>query len=84
MNQLFNTQPVPIQKKRVEFFDLAKGFCILLVVIFHITEHYKLEMPASDMLKSMRLPLYFFLSGCFFKTYNGFFGIFLKEKPISY
>lgn len=81
MNQLFNTpSPQPIgQTGRVVFFDLAKGFCILLVVVFHITEHYKLEMPASDMIKSMRLPLYFFLSGCFFKTYNGFFGFFKRK-----
>lgn len=78
MNQSFTTS-LPIQKKRVEFFDLAKGFCILLVVVFHITEHYKLEMPASDMLKSMRLPLYFFLSGCFFKTYNGFWDFFKRK-----
>lgn len=67
---MVNTHPVQ-EKKRVEFFDLAKGFCILLVVLFHITEYYEIEMPASDMIKSMRLPLYFFLSGCFFKTYNG-------------
>ncbi len=80
MNQLFaNSYHRFMQKNRVEFFDLAKGICILLVVIFHIAQHYKLELPASDMLKSMRLPLYFFLSGCFFKIYNGFWD-FLKRK----
>ena len=67
------------QKNRVVFFDLAKGFCILLVVVFHITEYYKIEMPVDNMIRSMRMPLYFFLSGCFFKTYNGFFD-FLARK----
>lgn len=75
-----NTPPLHSEhKKRVEFFDLAKGFCIFLVVVFHVTEYYGVDMPASDMIKSMRLPLYFFLSGCFFKTYNGFWDFLVRK-----
>lgn len=75
---LSNTSPSD-QKNRVVFFDLAKGFCILLVVVFHIAEYYQIDMPVDNMIRSMRMPLYFFLSGCFFKTYNGFLD-FLARK----
>ena len=78
MNQSHTTPPLG-SKSRIDFFDLAKGFCILLVVVFHVTEYYGVEMPASDMVKSMRLPLYFFLSGCFFKTYSGFFDFLMRK-----
>lgn len=66
-------------KKRIEFFDLAKGICIFLVVVYHISSHYEIELPANNIIKSIRLPLYFFLSGCFFKTYGGFID-FIKRK----
>lgn len=66
-------------KKRIEFFDLAKGICIFLVVIYHLSEFYEIELPANNVIKSIRLPLYFFLSGCFFKTYEGFID-FIKRK----
>jgi fucose 4-O-acetylase-like acetyltransferase len=59
-------------QKRIEFLDLAKGICIILVVLFHMTKYYHVEMPAADFFKAFRLPLYFFLSGLFFKTYSGF------------
>lgn len=53
-------------KQRIEFIDLAKGVCILLVVLLHCS--YTKEVPA---LKAMRMPLYFILSGLFFKDYGG-------------
>lgn len=65
--------------QRIEYLDLAKGFCILLVVLYHITFAYRVEMPCSAFFKAIRLPLYFFLSGCFFKAYGGF-GDFLRRK----
>lgn len=54
--------------QRIEYFDLAKGICIILVVLYH---GYVLtsEVP---MLGSLRMPLYFFLSGLFFKPYGRF------------
>ena len=65
--------------KRIEFLDLAKGICIVLVVVYHLTAYYGFHMPAADFFKAFRMPLYFFLSGLFFKTYSGFFD-FLKRK----
>ncbi len=66
-------------KPRIEYLDLAKGLCITLVVLYHITISYHAEMPMAHVFRAIRLPLYFFLSGCFFKQYNGFFD-FLKRK----
>lgn len=79
MNQILIIPLRQEQKNRIGFFDLAKGFCILLVVVFHITVYYEIENPASNLLKFLRLPLYFFLSGCFFKTYNGFCDFLLRK-----
>lgn len=67
------------QTKRIEYIDLAKGFCILLVVLFHIAMAYGQQFPMNNFFKAFRMPLYFFLSGFFFKTYEGFGG-FLKRK----
>lgn len=66
-------------KQRIEYIDLAKGFCILLVVLSHILAFYRTSLPYDSVLKCFRMPLYFFLSGVFFKQYEGFFG-FLKRK----
>ena len=60
---------------RIEWIDLAKGFCIILVVLYHVTHEHPLKLQIS----SFRMPLYFILSGLFFKQYEGFFG-FLKRK----
>ena len=37
-------------QKRIEFLDLAKGICIILVVAFHMTKFYHLDMPAANFL----------------------------------
>ena len=66
-------------KPRIEYLDLAKGICIFLVALFHATAYFSVQMPIAHVFRSIRLPLYFFLSGCFFKPYNGFFD-FLKRK----
>ena len=54
----------PTSKKRIEFIDLAKGVCILLVVI----SHCHINIPY---LQYIRMPLYYILSGLFFKQYSG-------------
>ncbi len=61
-------------KQRIEFIDLAKGFCIILVVIFH--SDLSDDFPV---LMALRMPLYFILSGLFFKDYGKFL-IFLVKK----
>lgn len=62
-NQIRSTDSKP----RIEFIDLAKGLCILLVVVYH-TEIVRIDIPG---LKALRMPLYFILSGLFFKSYGG-------------
>jgi fucose 4-O-acetylase-like acetyltransferase len=54
-------------KPRIEFIDLAKGVCIILVVLLHLVPvlNDKLEF-----LSYLRMPLYFCLSGLFFKDYG--------------
>ncbi len=65
---------LPNGKERIAFIDLAKGVCIILVVLFHTG--YLTNVPA---IKALRMPLYFILSGLFFKDY-GNFTIFIIKK----
>lgn len=60
--------------KRIEFIDLAKGVCILLVVLGHAG----LDIPIIGF-NMMRMPLYFILSGLFFRDYGGFLQHTLKK-----
>ena len=66
-------------KKRIEYIDLAKGICIIMVVLFHLAKYYDSTLLINRFFKLIRMPLYFFLSGFFFKTYEGF-SDFLKRK----
>ena len=61
-------------KKRIEFIDLAKGVCILLIVLLHCG--VKISFPGYTLL---RMPLYFILSGLFFRDYGGFLQHALKK-----
>ena len=81
MDSKQHTQPsgTVIPKPRIEFVDLAKGFCIILVVLFHLQLYMAYYTPFDWMARSFRMPLYFILSGLFFKEYEGFLG-FLKRK----
>lgn len=66
---------------RIEFVDLAKGFCIILVVVIHIFVFYQVPWPSgiNKFFRILCIPSFFFLSGCFFKTYGG--GVnFIKKK----
>lgn len=63
----------PATKPRLQYIDLAKGICIILVMSMHI------GFLAYPFLAFLRMPLYFFLSGLFFKQYDSF-QIFLKKK----
>lgn len=56
------------KKPRIEFIDLAKGICIILVVFGHCRV-YPIDFGTN--LSHLRMPLYFFLSGIFFKDYGG-------------
>lgn len=52
--------------QRIDFIDLAKGVCIFLVVIGHCG--VPINIPGFEI---VRMPLYFILSGLFFKDYGG-------------
>ena len=65
---------LPGARPRYAFVDLAKGFCIMLVVWHHIASTWGIESyPLKETVSLFRMPLYFFLSGLFFKEYAGFF-----------
>ena len=64
---------------RLPYFDLAKGVCILLVILYHLQEAYEVYLPSDHFLLLVRMPLYYFLSGFFFKEYDGFTS-FAKKK----
>lgn len=65
------------KNNRIEFIDLAKGICIILVVVLHCPR-VNIDLPG---LSALRMPLYFILSGLFFKTYGSFAN--LAEKKIN-
>ena len=64
---------------RIDFIDFAKGLCILLVVYFHAAAFVSVSSGMDAMLGSFRMPLYFFLSGLFFKPYEGFRGFLIRK-----
>lgn len=65
-------------KQRIVYIDFMKGLCILLIVSYHIQAD-AFGAHTNEMLQSFRIPMYFFLSGLFFKTYNGFFDFSRKK-----
>lgn len=70
------------EPQRIQYFDLAKGICILLVLWFHLKESQHIHSVTDVYLDAVRMPLYFFLSGFFFKTYGGF-RAFLGKKAMK-
>lgn len=66
-------------KNRVEYIDLAKGFCILLVIFTHAKGAFLVSSSLDFAMASFRMPLYFLLSGLFFKEYDGFFDFLLRK-----
>lgn len=69
--------------KRIEYIDLAKGICIFLVVLDHISVGKYFsggDYPMNDIFEQTRMPLYFILSGLFFKDYDGGIHEFLLRK----
>lgn len=61
-------------KPRIKYIDLAKGIVIMMVVMFH--NNLFTDVPS---LTAARMPLYFVLSGLFFKSYGGFFEFLFKK-----
>lgn len=57
-----------MEKRRIEFIDLAKGLCIILVVLGHLVPAFNSNLL---FVYCFRMPLYFCLSGLFYKDYGG-------------
>ncbi len=70
-----SSRPTSTGGNRIPYFDLAKGVCILLVIWFHLGVH----TPFDPYLNAVRMPLYVFLSGLFFKTYGGILQLIRKK-----
>ncbi len=69
-----------METKRIDFIDTAKGFCIMLVVLTHVLDDcYAIDHPLKLQLEPIRMPLYFILSGLFFKSYDGFWDFCLRK-----
>lgn len=64
------------KSERIEFIDLAKGICILLVVAVHVIP--ELDGPL-EFLACLRMPLYFCLSGLFYKDYGSLKNLTIKK-----
>lgn len=61
--------------KHIDYIDLTKGICILLVILHH---SYALDFEIPG-LKAVRMPLYFMLSGLFFKNYGSLKNLIIKK-----
>ena len=66
------------KNKRVDFVDLTKGVCIILVVMAHVGGNFT-QLDYNSMLSCFRMPLYFFISGIFFKSYEGLLGFIIRK-----
>ncbi len=56
---------------RIEYIDVAKGIAILLVILGHTGLETGSAYYLNAFIYSFHLPLFFVLSGYFFKEYNG-------------
>ena len=59
---------------RIAYIDFMKCLCIMLIVMYHIDHDFfnYLAPRLNDALQAFRLPMYYFISGIFFKLYGGF------------
>lgn len=71
-------QPLQQKKQRIEYIDLMKGFLMTFIMIIHCQLSFPNEYIDS-LLRNIMIPLYFLLSGLFFKEY-GSFKIFITKK----
>lgn len=65
-------------ERRIDFIDLTKGVCILLVVMLHVDGAFA-RLDSGALISCFCMPLYFFVSGLFFKSYEGFKGFFIRK-----
>ena len=70
-----------MEKKRIEYIDLAKGFLIILVVLNHVNPFFYSfhNETVRCVLSTFRMPLYYVLSG-FFISFKCGYGTFVEKK----
>ncbi len=63
-----------MEKRRIAYIDFMKCLCIMLIVMYHIDHEFfnYLAPHLNDALQAFRLPMYYFISGIFFKLYDGY------------
>ena len=63
-----------MEKPRIAYIDFMKCLCIMLIVMYHIDhEFFNYLLPnLNNALQAFRLPMYYFISGIFFKLYSGY------------
>lgn len=66
------------ENRRIDFIDLTKGLCIMLVVMIHVGGAFE-PLATGRALTSFVMPLYFFVSGLFFKSYGGFADFLIRK-----
>ena len=66
------------QHRRIDFVDFPPGECILMVVLTNIGGAFD-QLDKHSMLSCFRMPLYFFISGIFFKPYEGLYGFIIRK-----
>ena len=61
-------------QQRIAYIDFMKCLCIMLIVMYHIDHEFfnYLAPNLNNALQAFRLPMYYFISGIFFKLYDGF------------
>lgn len=74
-----------MEKQRLDFIDLAKGICILLVVSIHLDKYGLIYFTPSlnNAFFAFRMPLYFVISGLFLSFRDGKFAdyqLFVEKK----
>lgn len=65
-------------KQRIDYIDLMKGICIFLIILLHVEISYPSER-IDMMTRAFRIPLYFFLSGLFYKEYSCFLDFLVRK-----
>lgn len=66
-------------KSRIQYIDLAKGFCIILVVLHHVESSMGVHFWFDTYYRAFFMPLFFLLSGLFFKPYENFYGFTIRK-----
>ena len=70
-----------MNRKRIDWVDVAKGIAMILVIVVHAEEHFMPGTLVSTKIPiyTFHMPLFFFVSGYLFSMKNSF-GEFLKNK----